>query len=182
MPGELNAVAPGCHVTWADFDNIISSTTVFCCFLSFGGCIAGLGAALPQLAEQYDVEETDLGYVFIARGLGYMFGTVFSAGSIEISAVMKKHQVLVLALGVLCSGLSLGIMTVVTKIVGMYILIVIQGFGFGFVDTVGNIILPELWGNRVQVCSVISVFLEIILVQPWMQAGHAQFGIGATAL
>lgn len=178
MPGELNAVAPGCQISWADFDSIICTSAVFCCFLSFGGCIAGLGSSLPQLADQYNVEETDLGYVFIARGVGYMIGTIFSAGTINISPSMKKNQVLVLTLGVLCSGLSLGIMAIVTQIVGMYILIVIQGFGFGFVDTVGNIILPELWGIRVQVVRVVALFHQNNCVQPWMQAAHAQFGIG----
>ena len=97
------------------------------------------------------MENTDLGYVFIARGIGYMIGTIFSAGTIEISRIMKKYQLLILSLGVFSSGLALGIMGGVSNPAGMYILIALQGFGFGFVDTIGNIILPELWGNRVQV-------------------------------
>jgi hypothetical protein len=69
MP-SIDPKAPGCRVTRSDAGRIITSCAIFMSFFSFGGCLAALGAALPQIADAQDVEETSLGYVFIARGAG----------------------------------------------------------------------------------------------------------------
>jgi len=62
-------------------------------------------------------------------------------------------------------------MGIATAIIGynqnyslLLFLTVLQGVGYGVVDTFGNCLLPELWGIR---------------VQPWMQFLHLCFGIGA---
>jgi hypothetical protein len=69
MP-SIDPKAPGCIVTSSDTPNIITSCAIFMSFFSFGSCLAALGAALPQIADDQDVQETSLGYVFIARGSG----------------------------------------------------------------------------------------------------------------
>lgn len=69
MP-SIDPKAPGCIVTGADTGRIITSCAIFMSFFSFGGCLAALGSALPQIAHDQGVEETSLGYVFIARGSG----------------------------------------------------------------------------------------------------------------
>jgi hypothetical protein len=37
----------------------------------------------------------------------------------------------------------------------------VQGIGFGGVDTLCNIVLPELWKGRVQVCMCVCVYMCI---------------------
>ena len=66
----IDPKAPGCIVTSSDTGRILISCAIFLSFFSFGGCLAALGAALPQIAEDLEVSETSLGYVFIARGSG----------------------------------------------------------------------------------------------------------------
>ena len=39
-----------------------------------GGIISGLGPLIPFLAVRMDLHETDFGFVFTCRGLGYMSG------------------------------------------------------------------------------------------------------------
>ena len=69
MP-SIDPKAPGCVVTSSDIARIVTSCAIFMAFFSFGGCLAALGAALPQIAHDQGVSETSLGYVFIARGSG----------------------------------------------------------------------------------------------------------------
>lgn len=58
---------------------------------------------------------------------------------------------LLASLGIFLSGIALSLMPHATSVSGMYVLIVLQGLGFGSIDSLCNIVLPEVWGARVQV-------------------------------
>jgi hypothetical protein len=54
-----------------------------------------------------------------------MFGTLLSAGLIEI-AVLKEYQMFLVSIGLVVSGVSLGLLTAVTEMRWMYALLSIQ--------------------------------------------------------
>ena len=63
-------------------------------------------------------------------------------------------------------GLSTGLLNVFPGYDALHVLVFFQGLGFGGCDTIGNCIIPHLWGPTKR-------------TQPWMQALHANFGVGA---
>ncbi len=92
---------------------------------------------------------------------GYLTGTVGSALLIEVS-YLKDLKLLLAAIGTLLSGIALALMPYAPDLAGMYALIVLQGVGFGSIDSLCNIVLPEVWDVRVQVggYSLLACFLQ----------------------
>ncbi len=68
-------------------------------------------------------------------------------------------------ISMLFSGLTMFVVDGIDSYVIAIFALAIQGFGFGIIDTMANCALPEMWGSK--------------RVQPWMQALHACFGVGA---
>ncbi len=62
------------------------------------------------------------------------------------------------------TGVATAIISGLNNFVLVLILFFVQGIGFGGIDVMANCVMPELWGLR---------------VQPWMQALHSMFGVGA---
>ena len=62
------------------------------------------------------------------------------------------------------TGLAMGLIAGIDSYEAVLFLFWVQGCGFGGIDTFANVVLPEIWGDR---------------VQPWMQALHSFFGVGA---
>lgn len=62
------------------------------------------------------------------------------------------------------TGVATGIISDLRSFPAVLALFFIQGVGFGGIDVMANCVMPELWSLR---------------VQPWMQALHSCFGVGA---
>lgn len=62
------------------------------------------------------------------------------------------------------TGVATGIISDLSSFPAILTLFFFQGIGFGGIDVMANCVMPELWGLR---------------VQPWMQALHSCFGVGA---
>jgi hypothetical protein len=88
--------------------------------------------------------------MFAVRGIGYCVGTLASAATTEIKRFYVPKMLLV-SLGALVSGISIGVFASTTDMDTMMGLIFLQGLGFGAIDTLANILIPELWGRRAQV-------------------------------
>jgi fucose permease len=160
---KLQPVAAGCVVRASDMPIVIISFTCFAAFIIYGGSNASLGASVPALSRALGKSESSIGFIFIFRGAGFLTGTLGSAALMtRPSLPLSKEFITCLA------SVVMGISTFLMSCTGSYHLVlglsVFQGLGFGGIDCISNCLLPELWGSR---------------IQPWMQALHLCFGIGA---
>ena len=74
----------GCVVEWEeDKSLVIASIACFVSFVVYGAALSSLGAAIPILAVEYDIHESDLSGAFAIRGIGYFIGTIFRAVLLE---------------------------------------------------------------------------------------------------
>lgn len=159
----IKPTAAGCVIKATDSYSIISSLACFASFIVYGACNASLGASVPIISRTVHRSESYVGFSFITRGIGFLCSTVLSGLFLSIyeKSNWKEYYVCIFTL-------VMGIATVMIGYNKNYLLLlfltVVQGIGYGVVDTVGNCLLPELWGIR---------------VQPWMQFLHLCFGIGA---
>jgi len=160
-----NQTVPGCKLTREDLPLIFATVACFISFIVYGLASAALGASIPELSRRFDRSESSFGAVFITRGIGYLCGTLGSAGILE-SKLLPFSKEFYTTISVCITGFATGLVTVAGDKHFSLVLFLfwLQGLGFGGLDTFANCVLPELWGNR---------------VQPWMQALHSFFGIGA---
>jgi MFS transporter, FHS family, Na+ dependent glucose transporter 1 len=149
---------------WDDFPSIVASIAAFISFMIYGATAGSLGASLPALAVYFKQSEARFGLVFTARGIGYFLGTISSAAVLEIPSSLKNYKSIFVCIASLVIGVFTSLIPISTSFHFVLMLIWLQGFGFGMIDTFANCLLPELWGLR---------------VGPWMQALHCCFGIGA---
>ena len=158
----------GCELRSGDTAKIVGSVACFASFLVYGACQGALGAALPSLSAAFGLSEGNFGIVYSLRGLGYLVGTLGSAALLEFKSVkfVVSTEVLV-CVSVVSTGLATGLVVAAAgpgDYSAVLFLFFFQGLGFGGIDTLANCVLPEIWGQR---------------VQPWMQAMHSFFGVGA---
>ena len=151
---------------------VVSTISSFIIFIAYGAALGALGATIPFLQADLEVTNRDIGFVFTSRGIGYLIGTVFSGVLLEgfygidftPSPWWSENKLLMFIFsGVVCGAFTAMVLS--TKIYAAVLVIFFcQGLGFGGADTIGNCLLPELWGDE---------------LGPWMQALHAFFGVGA---
>jgi FHS family Na+ dependent glucose MFS transporter 1 len=132
----------------------------FLSFFSIGTCLAALGPCLRQLSATLDVSIDSLGFLFTARATGYLVGSV--AGGWACDRFAWTHAPLLLSNGLCALGSALVPMLRSAPLVALAIST--QGVCMGVLDTGGNVLLLWLWGDR---------------VEPFMQAMHFFFGLGA---
>jgi hypothetical protein len=149
-------------ITWDDKQNIIISILSFIGFICYGYYACALGASIPLIAERLDVDETDLGILFTARGVGFMFGTFSYTLYVTFKCQLLKNEYLV-SLSVAIAGVGAAILIVSTNLWVLMIVVFIQGFVFAGIDIIANILLPSIWKGR---------------VQPWLQTLHACWSLG----
>lgn len=149
---------------WTDFPAIIATFASCIAFIIYGACAGSLGASLPALAVYFKQPESRFGLVYTARGIGYFMSTIGSAAILEIPSSLKNYKSIFVCIAALIIGIFTALIPIATNFHFVMMLIWLQGFGFGMIDTFANCLLPELWGLR---------------VGPWMQAMHCCFGIGA---
>eukprot|EP01031_Cornospumella_fuschlensis_P029922 gene29922-36136_t len=152
----------GCALTWDDEPAVVASFACFAAYIVYGASASSLGAALPSLAEHFDRSKAGFGLAFTIRGIGYFMGTLASAWILSLKRIPTKEMMTCIAL--LFTGVTQGIISSTDNFSLAMVCFFIQGVGFGGIDTMANCVLPEVWGRR---------------VQPWMQALHSFFGIGA---
>ncbi|ELR17151.1 transporter, major facilitator subfamily protein [Acanthamoeba castellanii str. Neff] len=129
------------------------------CFLALGLAIAALGPALLALAENTGSSVAEMGYVFTARSVGYLFGSMVGGPLFDR---LDGNKLLAVALGLTVVGTAL--IPVVSDIWLLAALVTLVGLAMGFLDTGGNVSIIRLHGDN---------------VGPYLQAMHFSFGFGA---
>ncbi|CAM9322423.1 unnamed protein product [Ectocarpus fasciculatus] len=134
----------------------------FLCFVCYGSFACSVGAALPEIADRLNTDETSLGILFTARGCGFVAGTLVYSFLSDLHVFRHRKDILI-AGSVFIGGIGANVMSISTShntlIVSMFVLSTL----FSGIDILSNIMLPNLWG------------LE---VQPWLHALHACWSIG----
>lgn len=134
----------------------------FLCFVCYGSFACSVGAALPEIADRLNTDETSLGILFTARGCGFVAGTLVYSFLSDLHVFRHRKDILI-AGSVFIGGLGANVMSISTShntlIISMFVLSTL----FSGIDILSNIMLPNLWG------------LE---VQPWLHALHACWSIG----
>lgn len=128
-------------------------------FIGLGLSMAVLGATLDQLAYMSGTKLAGISYLFMAKGLGYLVGTVRAGGLYD---KYRGHLIMGGALGLMALGLA--IVPMMSVLLMLAALMFIVGFGEGLVDVGGNALI--VWAHPKR-------------VDPWMNALHFFYGIGA---
>ncbi|KAL0476334.1 12 TM domain-containing transmembrane protein Naglt1a [Acrasis kona] len=130
-------------------------TAIFCYSIAMVGiAISLLGPTLPQLGR--NVNEKNLGWVFTTRGLGYIVSSVITGKIIDHYNEKEKDpkkqllvSKLILIAGVLCAAGALVIIPFIPYLWLLCIVIIFIGIGGGLLDLGCNVMLFNLWGDRV---------------------------------
>lgn len=133
----------------------------FAAYITLGMIAAALGPTLPGLADQTGTNLKQISILFMGNGLGVMAGS-FIGGWIYDR--LRGHPVLMVALSVMVLALfAFPLMPTLWLLVLTSFLI---GAAMGFLDVGGNILVVWLFGRD---------------VDPYMNALHLFFGVGAVA-
>lgn len=128
-------------------------------FIGLGLVSASLGPTLPHLAELTGVSLAEVGSLFLARSLGFLFGAIVSG---RLYDRLRGHR-LFAAFGVLMV-LMMGLTPLVPILWLLIGVMFLTGFGQGGVDLGGNTML--VWVHREK-------------VDPYMNGLHFIWGVGA---
>ena len=130
-------------------------------FTSLGLFIAIIGPTLPTLAYNLHVSIDSISYVITARGFGYLVGSILSG------LIYSKFDVHLMMFGALLLTAVGAIAVPFVSYVGLLAFALsTAGFSMGFLDTAGNVLCLQIWGEK---------------SGPYMQTLHFCFAIG-TAL
>jgi FHS family Na+ dependent glucose MFS transporter 1 len=127
-------------------------------FIALGMIAAILGPTLPRLAEHTHVLLSQISYVFTARSIGYLLGSLFGGRLYDRrpgNPVMAVHLILIIG--------TLIISPILPKLWMLIVVMMLLGIGEGGLDVGGNTML--MWLHREK-------------VGPYMNALHLAFGIG----
>lgn len=131
----------------------------YAAFIILGLISAILGPTLPGLAEKTGVLLREISFLFSARSLGYLCGSLFAG---QLYDRFPGHRVMALALGLIAVVLAL---TPLIPLLWLLIAITfILGIAEGTTDLGGNLML--VWVHRAK-------------VGPFMNGLHFCFGLGA---
>jgi MFS transporter, FHS family, Na+ dependent glucose transporter 1 len=161
---DAHFVKPKVSLSSADLPLVIGSLACFGCFLIYGATNGSLGAALPSLAKAYGMSESQFGYVFTLRGVGYCIGTLSTAAALEQPWSIRKYKVLMSCISTFLAGIFTGMISMTKNYKVTLLVFWLQGCSFGMINSFANCVMPEIWESR---------------VAPWMQGLHSCFGIGA---
>ena len=88
-------VAAGCIMSIEDAPIILTSFSMYFTFIGYGAVIGAVSAAIPALADAFDMSETALGWLYTARGLGYFCGASSTGIVLEFNYLkMSKEHLL----------------------------------------------------------------------------------------
>ncbi|PFX24485.1 sodium-dependent glucose transporter 1A-like [Stylophora pistillata] len=138
---------------------VAKSICLFVCFFGLGISVAILGPTLIELACQAQTELAEMSFVFTARAIGYLIGSIVGGWLFD-----KYNGHLVLSLSCVWAAVMMWALPYVTSLIGLLLVVVFMGLALGSVDTGGNVLLLNTWGKK---------------SRPYMQALHFVFALGA---
>jgi FHS family Na+ dependent glucose MFS transporter 1 len=121
------------------------------------GCI---GPTLLLLAEQVGASQEEMGNIFVARGLGWIVGSLMAAKAYD---TIKGHRIMFA--GSILMALMMGLMPFVTSKWLLYIVSGVLAVFLAWVDVGCNTLLFSVWREE---------------VGPYMQFLHFCFGVGSS--
>ncbi len=131
----------------------------FAALLALGLTVGSLGPTLPSLAAQTHVGLGAISYLFMARSLGYVVGSVQGGKLFDRPA---GNQVMALMLGVM--AITMALVPLAPYLWLLLAVMIILGAAESALDVGANTLLTWVHGNR---------------VAPFMNAMHSFFGVGA---
>lgn len=131
----------------------------YAAFVALGLVVASLGPTLPGLAEHTRTRLSEISFLFTARSLGYLLGSLLGG---RLYDRVPGHWVMVTALTMMAVMLTLA--PLMSLLWLLTIVLLILGMAEGGLDVGGNTLL--VWVHRHR-------------VGPFMNGLHFFFGIGA---
>ncbi|XP_078487668.1 sodium-dependent glucose transporter 1-like [Ciona intestinalis] len=129
-------------------------------FLCLGLIIALPGPALPTLAYNLGVEINSISVIFTARAIGYLAGSIVSG---FLHGKLDAYRMIGFAL--LVTSAAFAGAPFFLSIILLAIAMSSVGVSMGFLDTGGNVLCLEIWGDE---------------SGPYIQSLHFSFALGAT--
>ncbi len=131
----------------------------FTAFTAIGLASAVLGPTLPDLAANTGAALSEIGFLFTARSLGFMGGSLLGA---RLFDKLPGHRLM--AAAVVAMAFMLALIPVIHWLWLMTAVLFLLGFAENMVDVGGNTLLVWLHGEK---------------VGPYMNGLHFFFGLGA---
>nr|DBA26584.1 TPA: hypothetical protein GDO54_010825 [Pyxicephalus adspersus] len=128
-------------------------------FLGLGMAISVLGPTFPDLAANVESTVGNISYIFVGRSLGYLGGSVLGGVLFE-----RMNQHLLLGLSMLATSAGLLVLPWCKRAIFLTGVMSIVGLSMGFLDTGGNVVILNTWGDE---------------SGPHIQALHFSFALGA---
>ncbi|NP_788269.1 sodium-dependent glucose transporter 1 [Rattus norvegicus] len=128
-------------------------------FLGMGVSAAVLGPTFPDLARNVNRNISSLSEIFVGRALGYLGGSV--VGGVLFDCM---NHFLLLGLSHLLTAAGLYLTPFCKTAALLTAMMSITGVSFGVLDTGGNVLILDLWGDK---------------GAPHIQALHFSFALGA---
>ncbi|CAK8688703.1 unnamed protein product [Clavelina lepadiformis] len=149
-------------------------------FFGMGFASSIFGLALPTLAENLSKELKDVSPVLIARGAGYLSGSLIM-GFLERK--VDIHFLTISALTVMTVGLVLT--PVILNLVVFYVTIALSRLGMGSYETIANVFCLYLWGKKAEpvmqflhFCFCLGSAITPFVAKPFLnEAQHANSSV-----
>lgn len=135
------------------------TATYYAAFTALGLTVASLGPTLLGLADQTGSALSDISFLFLARALGYLFGS-FTGG--RLYDRLPGHRTMAVALAVM--AVLLASVPTIPLLWLLTVVLLAVGFMEGIVDVGGNTLI--VWVHREK-------------VSPYMNGLHLFFAAGA---
>uniref|UniRef100_H2Y4Q0 Major facilitator superfamily (MFS) profile domain-containing protein n=1 Tax=Ciona savignyi TaxID=51511 RepID=H2Y4Q0_CIOSA len=129
-------------------------------FLSLGLIMALPGPALPTLAYNIGIEIDAISFIFPSRAVGYLIGSIVSG---VLHGKLDTYKMIGFSLMMTAIGFTSA--PFFSSVILLAIAMTSMGISMGFLDTGGNVLCLEIWGDE---------------SGPFMQALHFSFALGAT--
>lgn len=149
------------HANADTVDTGISTAIYFAAFTGLGLIVAAPGPIFLALAKQTDEPIDAVGTIFITRAIGYVVGGVTAGWLLDR---FPKYGNAVLAISVAVCSVCTMVVPMTASLTIVCVLFTSHGVTRGFLGSCGTTLLIVLHGKA---------------VQPFMQALHLCFGIGA---
>jgi len=140
-------------------DRVAKTVVYYAAFIALGLATASLGPTLSGLAQHTRTRLSEISFLFAARALGYLIGSLVSGRLYDRA---PGHWVMGVAL--ICMAVMLALAPVMPILGLLTVVMLILGMSEGGVDVGGNTLL--VWVHRGQ-------------VGPFMNGLHFFFGVGA---
>jgi len=135
------------------------ATGYYAAFIALGLFGASMGPTLPYLAQHTGTRLSEISFLFTARAMGYLLGSLISG---RLYDRLPGHRVIAGVL--LLMAVMMAIVPTVPILWLLAIVLLVLGMGEGGLDVGGNTLLVWVYQDK---------------VSPFMNALHFFFGVGA---